>query len=247
MSIEQDLIRIEPEDRLVILASTLQAHDPDAATIMAGDFGTQCIGRALYRHRAIVEGASNTVAWSHVELVYFRDVAPIAAALTRQPDDARLLRAELLLTTPGAFVLPRGWQGTTAQASIEYIHVGAAHLAAYREIMRLYAGPAAAKLVESGRFGTFRAMETAAILFQDPSFDVEWNQIHLCEMEATGFQGFGPEFDAALREIAPDADFAKVFAGLGAMRTVPRWTFNDAVIEADFALSRAGPAVPSPR
>ena len=66
--------------------------------------------------------------------------------------------------------------------------------------MRDYVGPAAAKLVRAGRFGTFRAMETAAVLYRDPGLKIAWNQIHLCELEADGFQGFGREFAAALRE-----------------------------------------------
>ena len=34
------------------------------------------------------------------------------------------------------------------------------------------------------------------------------------------------------------------FAGLGHMRTIPRWTFNDAVMEADFAVGQLGSIIP---
>ena len=39
-----------------------------------------------------------------------------------------------------------------------------------------------------------------------------------------------------LREIAPDGGFAELFAGLDGMRTIPRWTLNNAVLEDDAAL-----------
>jgi hypothetical protein len=102
--------------------------------------------------------------------------------------------------------------------------------------MRRYIGPAASKLVAIGKLGTFRAMETAAVLFQDPSLGTKWNQIHLSEVDAENFQGFGQELDAALREISPDGGFARVFAGLDRMRTIPRWTLNDPVLELDVAV-----------
>jgi len=159
-----------------------------------------------------------------------------------------LLRAEILLTTPSAFVMPQGWQGSAdrpeRQASLEYIHVRPAYLGEYRDIMRRYIGPAAAKLVAVDKIGTFRTMETAAVLYRDSSLNIDWNQIHLCEVDADGFKGFGQEFDAALRDISPDGGFADVFAGLGHMRTIPRWTFNDAVVEADFAVGQLGSAMP---
>jgi hypothetical protein len=86
-------------------------------------------------------------------------------------------------------------------------------------------------------------METAVVLFQDPRLKVDWNQIHLCELEVDGFQGFGREFAAALREVSPDAaDTSGLFAGLDRIRTVPRWTFNDPVVEADAALAQEGRA-----
>ena len=156
-----------------------------------------------------------------------------------------LLRAEILLTTPSSFVLPRDWQGLAdqpqRQASLEYIQVEPPFFGEYRDVMRDYCGPAAAKLVRAGRFGTFRAMETAAVLYHDPGLMTDWNQIHLCELEADGFQGFGREFEAALQEDSPDAAYTSgVFAGLDRMRTVPRWTFNDPVVEADAAVAQEG-------
>jgi hypothetical protein len=86
-------------------------------------------------------------------------------------------------------------------------------------------------------------METAAVLHHDPALKVAWNQIHLCELEAEGFQGFGREFAAALRDDPPNAtDISGIFAGLDRIRTVPAWTFNDPVIEADAALAQEGRA-----
>jgi len=107
--------------------------------------------------------------------------------------------------------------------------------------MRKYIGPAAAWLVQAGGIGTFRTMETAAVLYYAPALTIDWNQIHLCEVEADSFKGFGEAFDTALRELSPDGGFAGVFAGLGRMRTIPRWTFNDAVVEADAAVGRISP------
>ena len=84
-------------------------------------------------------------------------------------------------------------------------------------------------------------METAAVLYHDSGLNIAWNQIHLCELEADGLQGFGREFEAALRDDTVDiADTSDVFAGLDRMRTVPRWTFNDPVLEADAAVAQEG-------
>ncbi|WP_157449987.1 hypothetical protein [Bradyrhizobium sp. ARR65] len=188
--------------------------------------------------------------WSHLELSYFRNIVPADAirdlVVKEQPAEMRLLRAEILLTTPSAFILPQDWQGSAGRpewhASLEYIDVQSAYLGEYRDIMRKYIGPAAAKLVRANKIGTFRAMETAAVLYRDPALNIDWNQIHLCEVEADGFTGFGPEFDAALHEVSPDGGFTSVFAGLERMRTIPRWTFNDPVVEADAAVGREGTA-----
>jgi hypothetical protein len=246
------LTRIEPDDRLVVLARTIQARDPQTeAELKDGamswtHFGGTCLGQALYRHRSVFQNASEAPVWSHLELSYFRDIVPASAidelVIKRQPAAARLLRAELLLTTPSAFVLPRNWGGIAdrpeRQASLEYIDVRSPYLSQYREIMRKYIGPAAAKLVQKGRIGTFRTMETAAVLYRDPELNIGWNQIHLCEVDADRFNGFGQEFDAVLREVSQDGGFVAVFADLDRMRTIPRWTFNDPVVEADTAVGR---------
>ena len=251
------LARIEPEDRLVVLARTIQRPDPGAEAALKDSainwarFGDTCLGQALYRHRSVFRNASDAPVWSHLELSYFRHAVPADAVrdLVDKPRAAEtgLLRAEVLLTTPASFVLPCDWQGSAdrpeRKASLEYIQVHPAHLDAYRDVMRDYCGPAATKLVRAGRFGTFRAMETAAVLYHDPDLKIDWNQIHLCELEPDGFRGFGPEFEAALRADAPDApDTSGVFAGLDPMRKVPRWTFNDPVVEADAALAQEGRA-----
>ena len=82
------------------------------------------------------------------------------------------------------------------------------------------------------------------MLYRDPKFRIDWNQIHLCEVDAGSFDGFGQEFAAALRDSPDGADIASVFAGLDRIRTVPRWTFNDPVVEADAAIGREGMAEP---
>jgi hypothetical protein len=245
------LVRIEPDDRLVVLARAIQARDPGTeaelkdSAVNCARFGEACLGQALYRHRSVFRNASEMSVWSHLELSYFRDIVPADAihelVVKQQPPQTHLLRAEILLTTPSAFVLPRNWRGSVdrpeRQASLEYIDVRSPYLSEYRQIMREYIGPAAAKLVQANTIGTFRAMETAVVLYRDPALRIDWNQIHLCEVDADGFNGFGQEFDAALREVSPDGGFAAVFAGLDRMRTIPRWTFNDPVLEADAALA----------
>lgn len=83
------------------------------------------------------------------------------------------------------------------------------------------------------------------MLYRDPGLKIDWNQIHLCEVDADGFDGFGQEFEAALQEDSPDgAGIAGVFAGLDRIRRVPRWTFNDPVVEADAAVGREGTVEP---
>jgi hypothetical protein len=249
-------VQVEPGNRLVILARTIHARAEGTEDELKdrvanwARFGETCLGQALYRHRSVFRNASEAAVWSHLELSYFRDIVPADAiqelVVKQQPPETQLLRAEILLTTPSAFVLPRNWQGSAdrpeRQASLEYIEVRSPYLNEYREIMRKYIGPAAAKLVQANRIGTFRTMETAAVLYRDPALRINWNQIHLCEVQADGFNGFGQEFDAALREVSPDGSFAAVFAGLDRMRTIPRWTFNDPVVEADAAIGREGTA-----
>lgn len=254
---ESHLARIEPGDRLVVLARTIHTSDPgmeialkDSAVNWAR-LGETCIGKALYRHHTVFRNASEAPVWSHLELSYFRSMIPDEAiqelVLARQPVTMDLLRAEILLTSLSSFILPRGWRGSAdrpeRQVSLEYIQVEPPFFSEYRNVMRDYCGPAAAKLVRSRRFGTFRAMETAAVLHQDPKLRIAWNQIHLCELDADGFQGFGSEFEAALRENSPEGHgTSSVFAGLDRIRTVPRWTFNHPVVEADVAVAREGRA-----
>jgi hypothetical protein len=254
-----ELARIEPDDRLVVLARTIHARDAETESALKDSavnwarFGETCLGQALYRHRTVFKDASEAPVWSHLELSYFRSMVPGDAIqdllVNSQPAAMDLLRAEILLTTPSSFVLPHDWQGMAdrpeRQASLEYIQVEPPFLGEYRDVMRDYCGPAAAKLVRAGRFGTFRAMETAAVLYHDPALKIAWNQIHLCELEPDGFHGFGREFEAALREDTPDAaNTSGVFADLDRMRTVPRWTFNDAVVEADAAVAHEGRVAP---
>jgi hypothetical protein len=242
-----DLIRIEPGERLVVLTRTIQAAAPEAAARLrdgaagAERFGESCLGQALYRHRSVFQGASDQPVWSHLELSYFREMVPADAIRElvneRQPPGIDLLRAEILLVTPASFILPGDWQGMASRpelvASLEYIDVRPRHLDEYRDVMREYCGPAAGELVQAAKVGTFRAMETAAVLHRDPGFDIDWNQLHLCEVNTDGFNGFGQAFAAALHEISPakGAEVARVFAGLDRIRTVSRWTFNDALVE----------------
>jgi hypothetical protein len=247
---DPQIVSIEQDERLVVLARTLDTRSAQAreALEQTADgcerFGTTCLGRALYRHHSVFRSQSEASIWSHVEFVYFRDLIPaeaIAELVDRPPPSGvHLLRAEILVTTPASFLFPRGWKGSSDRAdrkpSIEYIDVDSNRLRDYREIMQRYIGPAASKLVSLEKLGTFRTMETAVVLFQSASLGTRWNQIHLSEVAAEGFQGFGEEFDAALREISPDGGFTEIFAGLDRMRTIPRWTLNDPVIETDAAI-----------
>lgn len=247
---DRRLIAIEPSHRLVVLGRTLHAASAqaeralDQEAIAWRQFGSTCLGRGLYRHGSIFRGQSDAAVWSHAEFTYFRDFIPgdVVDHLVRSPPipGVKLLRAEILLTTPGSFVFPTNWSGSShrpdRRTSIEYLDVHPSRLADYREIMHHYIGPAAAKLVAMGTLGTFRSMETAAVLLQDPSLGATWNQIHLSEVVAEGFRGFGEELDAALRETVPNGRFADVFAGLNDMRTIPRWTLNVPVFEDDAAV-----------
>lgn len=194
--------------------------------------------------------------WSHLELSYFRNIVPADAILElvikRSHAETDLLRAEILLTTPSSFVLPRAWKGSADRpdlvVSLEYIDVQPTYLGEYRDIMRDFCGPAATKLIRANRMGTFRSMETAVVLHQDPGLKVGWNQIHLSEVCPEGFDGFGQLFEAALRKDSPDGQgFEGAFAGLDRIRTVSRWTFNDPVVEADAAVGREYGAEPAAR
>ncbi|MCQ0987866.1 hypothetical protein [Jiella marina] len=254
---DANLAQIEADDRIVVLARTIRASDPGAemalksSAIDGSRFEETCLGRAVYRHGSVFQNTCEAPLWSHLEFSYFRRMVPSEVirdlVIGEQPQSIGLLRAEILLTTPASFVLPRDWQGSTArperQASLEFIDVKPAHLGEYREIMREYCGPAATKLVQAGKFGTFRAMETAVVLHQAPELKMQWNQIHLCELEAEGFGGFGREFAAAMQDDPADADkISSAFAGLDRMRMVPGWTVNDVVLEEDAALALLGSA-----
>ncbi|QOZ29135.1 hypothetical protein [Bradyrhizobium sp. CCBAU 51753] len=256
---EPHLTRVGLDDRLVVLARTLHAPEPAMEVALRENamnwarLGKTCLGQALYRHRSFFQNPSGSLVWSHVELSYFRGLVPWDVTkdlvVNRQPTDANLLRAEILLTTPSSFLLPLDWQGLADRskrlASLEFIRVEPAFFGEYRNVMRDYCGPAAEKLLRTGKFGTFRAMETAAVLYHDPALTIDWNQIHLCELTPEGFQGFGPEFKAALRdEPSSPADNSNVFADLDRIRTVPYWTFNDPVVEADTAIAQEGRRIP---
>lgn len=243
-------ISIEPEDRLVVLARTLNATSTKAQHAFEQEarkwrgHGDTCLGRGLYRHHTVFRGDSDAPVWSHAEFTYFRELIPaeVIAGLL-QPvavDGVKLLRAEILLTTPGSFAFPANWAGSSQRRdrkpSIEYLDVKPDRLADYRDIMRDYIGPAATTLVTMDKLGTFRSMETAAVLFQDPALGTSWNQIHLSEVVAEGFRGFGEELDATLKETVPDGSFTDVSAGLNDIRSIPRWSLNDPVFEDDAAV-----------
>ncbi|MEO1191567.1 MAG: hypothetical protein AAFY02_07410 [Pseudomonadota bacterium] len=242
---------IDSSARLVVLARSIRVTESagesallDGAAEAAGECET-CLGAAVYRHRRSYDGAAEPPGWTHVEFRYFRDLLPATAveALVSEPmvPALRLLRAEVLLTSPESFHLPGDWRGSAQrpelQASLEYIQVKQVQLARYREVMRDYCGPAARNLVRARRVGTFRAMETAAVLYQDPDFHADWNQIHLCELNPDTFEGFGPAFTSALRDDPlRSATIAESFAGLPAIRSLPYWTLNAPLVEDDSAL-----------
>jgi hypothetical protein len=232
----------------------MDAPGPDGETAVKalvgswGRLGETCLGHALYRHDTVFRGDSDARLWIHLGLSYFRGLIPNGAILdlvenAKQPA-MKLLRAEVLLTTPASFIMRTDWRGLAGRgdlkASLEYIRVEPAFLDDYRNVMRTHCGPAAAKLVRVGTFGTFRAMETAAVLYQDPDFAMDWNQIHLCELDPSGFQGFGPAFTSTVDDAEAAAQMSDAFASLDRVRTVPRWTFNDPVVEADFGLVQLG-------
>src|SRR4051794_30990068 len=97
---ESHLIQIEPEERLVVLARTMQVRGSgwEAAWKVGAtnwtSFGETCLGRALYRHRSVFQSASEAPVWSHLELSYFRDIVPVGAihdlVFQQQPPVAHL-------------------------------------------------------------------------------------------------------------------------------------------------------------
>src|SRR6476469_2745137 len=81
-SLDSDLVRIEPEDRLVVLARMIELREPEAEAALKGNainssrFGDKCLGQSLYRHRTVFQNAADAPVWSHVELSYFHDLVP---------------------------------------------------------------------------------------------------------------------------------------------------------------------------
>ena len=114
---ESQLARVEPGDRLVVLARTIQVRDPGTEAVLKDSavnwahLGETCLGQALYLHRTIFKNASEAPVWSHLELSYFRSMISSDAiqqlVIERQPATMDLLRAEILLTTPSSFTAPR--------------------------------------------------------------------------------------------------------------------------------------------
>ncbi|PTM38990.1 hypothetical protein [Bosea sp. 124] len=74
---EPHLTRIEPGQRVVVLARTMQVQGPGSEAALKGGaanrarFGETCLGQALYRHRSVFQGTSEAPVWSHLELSYF--------------------------------------------------------------------------------------------------------------------------------------------------------------------------------
>ena len=131
------LAQLELSDRLVVLARTLHAPAPEMEAALKESvanckrFGETCLGQALYRHRSFFQNPTGSPAWSHTELSYFRSMVPEDVVMDligkTQASEVQQLRVELLLTTPGSFVLPRDWRGlsdrTDRVASLEFIRV----------------------------------------------------------------------------------------------------------------------------
>lgn len=105
------IISFKPQDRLVVLARTLKTRDEDRdafetdAHTTDGRLGETYLGQSLYRHQSIFQNASDAPVWSHFELSYFRGYVPNDVlndlVFSRNPNDPDLLRAEILVTTPG--------------------------------------------------------------------------------------------------------------------------------------------------
>jgi len=104
------ITQVEPGDRLVVLARTIETQEPDAETALkesAKDwarFGETCLGQALYRHRSIFHNGADAPVWSHLELSYFREMVPADVihdlVMKPQPTGMTLLRAEILFDHP---------------------------------------------------------------------------------------------------------------------------------------------------
>ncbi len=185
-----------------------------------GRLRAACLGQALYRHGTVFRSTSDAPVWSHVELSYFRDFVPgdvirervaqsqpprrAPAARGTAADDPRFLRAAPRV---GGTAQQGGLPGLTG------IHRRAAGLPRRLPGDHAVQDRAVCRMARcGGRIGTFRAMETAAVLHHDPAFAIAWNQIHLAEMPAENFSGFGPAFATVPPEIAPAEGLAAVFA-----------------------------------
>ncbi len=154
------LARIEPEDRLVVLARTIQVRASEAelknGAANWARFGETCLGQALYRHRSVFRNASDAAVWSHLELSYFRDIVPAeiihelvvrpqppgdATAARRDSSDHPLGLRPARETGRAQPIAPNGRRRSNISTC------NSPYLGEYREIMRNYIGPAAAKLV----------------------------------------------------------------------------------------------------
>ncbi len=183
---------------------------------------------------------------------YFRSLVPGDAILDlvvkHQPATLDLLRAEILPTTASTFIFPRDGRaqpiGRTGRhhwsSSTWILHFSASTGTSCGTIVVL--PPRSLSGQESlEHSGQWRRRRCSFKTRRSRSTGTD----HPCELEADSFRGFGREFEAALREDEPDAAATSgVFAGLDRMRKVPRWTFNDPVVEADAAVAKEGRAEP---
>lgn len=228
-------------DRLVVLARTIDAGAADEAQLRqferditdAEPAPPGRLAHLLHREQRIYRQADNSPAWTHLEIAAFEQIVPlkaIEAVLKPLPAPFRVLRAEVLVPSPGSYhadLTSKGPISSSGAISIEYIDVAEAHLEAYRNVMRDQCGPAAERLVESKVIKDFRALETAAILHQADDLPDAWNQIHLFDLGTTSFEDFQRAFEASLKKIGPG--YEEIFSQLDTIRTMRRWSFSDVV------------------
>ena len=231
------LARIEPDDRLVVLARTIPPDPREIALKDSADnwarFGEACLGQALYRHRTVYRNASEAPVLSHVELSYFRNLVPVDASSTAWSgrNHGRNRPAARGNSSDHPFVLCTaarlaGLGRPTRTASFAGIYQRA--FAISRRVQKRHAGllrPRGRKACLGEQVWAFRAMETAAILYMTRSED-RLEPDSPVELDADGFDGFGREFEAALRDVRRWHRPCGTFAGLDRMRTVPRWTYR---------------------
>lgn len=244
------VVEILQTDHVVVLARTI-----DGEMRFDGpqpDLGPTFLGRAFYEHEGMIEDHVDVPVWKYLELFYFRCLIPASAsaALATVPDGATLLRAEVMVPTPGALSICTDWSAAhrnDPHTVIEYIEVGPEHLDTYRAVMVNHCGPAGAMLVESRSTSCFRALETRAVLYVKPGFALDWNQIHAHDRSADDFKGKMEAFDQALQATSPiGAGFREVFGMLPTIRKRHRWTLSrchcdsfTAAAETRYGLSRA--------